>query len=528
MSFGHAAYLGIGGYAVGMLAHRGRLSAASCNGRWRLPPSALFALVIGALVAAHARRLFHHDHAWPSRRWPITSSPGWRATAATTASPSTSAASSLRRSICRTRCSSITSASLLLFAAIYLVWRLVNSRFGMVVQGARSNDMRMRAIGFPTYRYKLVCFVIAGTLCGLAGALLANHTDFVSPAMMYWTRSGDLIIMVVLGGMGSPFGPVFGAVALLVLEEVLSGITEYWQIILGPLLLLVVLFARGGIDGLLQAIGAGRGHERAAAARPRTSPSASAASSPPTTSTLGVAPGELHAVIGPNGAGKTTLIAQLSGQLRPDSGRIHFAGHDITALPMHQRSALGLARSFQITSLFLDLTVLDNVALAVQAHAGHSFRFWRDARRETELREPARAALARVGLGAREDRPAAALEPRRAPAARAGDGARRQSAHAAAGRADGRTGAGRIRAHGRIAAGAQEGADHPSGRARHGGGVRARRPHHGAGLWPRASHRARPPPSAPTRTCATPISASRRRPMPEAVLEVDRVETATA
>ena len=139
-------------------------------------------------------------------------------------------------------------------AAIYLVWRLVNSRFGMVIQGARSNERRMRAIGFPTYRYRLVCFVIAGTMCGLAGALLANHTDFVSPAMMYWTRSGDLIIMVVLGGMGSPFGPVIGAVALLVLEELLSGITEYWQIILGPLLLLVVLFARGGIDGLLQAI----------------------------------------------------------------------------------------------------------------------------------------------------------------------------------------------------------------------------------------------------------------------------------
>lgn len=124
---------------------------------------------------------------------------------------------------------------------------------------------------------------------------------------------------------------------------------------------------------------------------------------------LGVTVGELHAVIGPNGAGKTTLIAQLTGQLTPDSGRIHFAGQDITALPMHRRSALGLARSFQITSLFLDLSVLDNVALAVQAHAGHSFRFWRDARAELELREPARAALKRVGLSARENRPASAL-----------------------------------------------------------------------------------------------------------------------
>ena len=105
--------------------------------------------------------------------------------------------------------------------------------------------------------------------------------------------------------------------------------------------------------------------------------------------TLDVAAGELHAVIGPNGAGKTTLIAQLSGQLTPDAGRIRFAGHDITALPMYRRSALGLARSFQITSLFLDLSVLDNVALAVQAHAGHSFHFWRDAR--------ARAGVARAG-----------------------------------------------------------------------------------------------------------------------------------
>ena len=111
--------------------------------------------------------------------------------------------------------------------------------------------------------------------------------------------------------------------------------------------------------------------------------------------------GELHAVIGPNGAGKTTLIGQLAGEITPDAGWIRFAGRDITALPVHRRSLLGLARSFQITSLFLDFTVLDNVALAVQAHAGHSFRFWRDARRDPRLREPALKALARVGLEAR-------------------------------------------------------------------------------------------------------------------------------
>ena len=113
--------------------------------------------------------------------------------------------------------------------------------------------------------------------------------------------------------------------------------------------------------------------------------------------------GELHAVIGPNGAGKTTLIAQLSGQLAADSGTIRFAGVDVTRLPAWRRSHLGLARSFQITSLFLDLSVLDNVALAVQAHAGHSFSFWRNARAEAGLRQPARAALQQVGLAHRAD-----------------------------------------------------------------------------------------------------------------------------
>jgi branched-chain amino acid transport system permease protein len=253
MSFGHAAYLGIGGYAVGMLAHEEVYSGFI---QWpvALAASALFALVIGALclrtrgvyfimiTLAFAQMAYYiisgisryggDDGLTIYERskfvWPIDLSNAVQF-----------------YYICL----------VLLYGAIYLVWRLVNSRFGLVVQGARSNDVRMRAIGFPTYRYKLVCFVIAGTLCGLAGALLANHTDFVSPAIMYWTRSGDLIIMVVLGGMGSVAGPVFGAVALLILEEALSGITEYWQIILGPLLLLVVLFARGGIDGLLHAVG---------------------------------------------------------------------------------------------------------------------------------------------------------------------------------------------------------------------------------------------------------------------------------
>ena len=134
---------------------------------------------------------------------------------------------------------------------LFFSHRLVHSRFGMVIQGARSNEARMEAIGFPTFRYRLTAFVIAGTMAGLAGVLLANHTDFVNPDMMHWTRSGDLIIMVLLGGMGSLVGPIVGALVFLLLEEFLSGVTEYWQLIFGPILILVVLFARGGLLGFL-------------------------------------------------------------------------------------------------------------------------------------------------------------------------------------------------------------------------------------------------------------------------------------
>jgi len=124
---------------------------------------------------------------------------------------------------------------------------------------------------------------------------------------------------------------------------------------------------------------------------------------------LSVAPGEIHAVIGPNGAGKTTLIGQLSGELIPDSGSIRFAGADISRLGPARRAALGIARSFQITSIFREFTTLDNVALAIQARAGHSFRFWRAARQDASLRDPAFAALGVVGLAGRADLPAGSL-----------------------------------------------------------------------------------------------------------------------
>jgi len=265
MSFGHAAYLGIGGYAVGMLAHEGVLSGFV---QWpvALGASALFALVIGALsLRTRGVYFIMITLAFAQMAYYVISGLArYGGDDGLTIYKRSEFFAPINLS---NKVQFYYVCLALLYASIYLVWRLVNSRFGMVIQGSRSNDMRMRAIGFPTYRYKLVCFVIAGTLCGLAGALLANHTDFVSPGIMYWTRSGDLIIMVVLGGMASAVGPLFGAVALLLFEEFLPFViklvgtpmfgdaagraSEYWQIIMGPLLLLVVLFARGGIDGLL-------------------------------------------------------------------------------------------------------------------------------------------------------------------------------------------------------------------------------------------------------------------------------------
>jgi branched-chain amino acid transport system permease protein len=128
---------------------------------------------------------------------------------------------------------------------------LVNSRFGRVIQAIRENETRMEAIGYPVYRFKLTCFVIAGAMAGLAGALLANQNGIVSPSLMYWTQSGTVMIMVIVGGVGYLYGGVIGAFVFLILEETLSNYTSHWQLPMGILLLLLVLFARNGIASMV-------------------------------------------------------------------------------------------------------------------------------------------------------------------------------------------------------------------------------------------------------------------------------------
>ena len=249
VSFGHAAYLGIGGYAVGILAKEG-IGSGFVQWPVAVGAASLYALVVGVLslrtrgvyfimiTLAFAQMIYYVaiglDRYGGDDGLTIYHRSRFGA-----------ALDLSNRTVFYYLC------FILLLLSIYLVWRVVNSRFGMVIQGARSNERRMRAIGFPTFRYRLVCFVIAGAMCGLAGALLANHTDFISPAMMHWTRSGDLIVMVVLGGMQAMFGPLIGAFTFLILEEGLSRLTEYSNLILGPLLLVVAISIQGGIDGLI-------------------------------------------------------------------------------------------------------------------------------------------------------------------------------------------------------------------------------------------------------------------------------------
>ncbi|HUC48756.1 MAG TPA: branched-chain amino acid ABC transporter permease [Xanthobacteraceae bacterium] len=249
VSFGHAAYLGIGGYAVGILAKEG-IPSGFVQWPVAIAASALYALVVGALslrtrgvyfimiTLAFAQMIYYVAIG-------LDRYGGDDGLTIYRNSQFDGLIDIGNKTVFYYLCFA------LLMASIYLVWRIVNSRFGLVIQGARSNERRMRAIGFPTFRYKLACFVIAGAMCGLAGALLANHTNYISPAMMGWTRSGDLIVMAVLGGMRAAFGPLIGAMTFLVLEELLTRATDYPNLIIGPLLLIVAIYVHGGIDGLL-------------------------------------------------------------------------------------------------------------------------------------------------------------------------------------------------------------------------------------------------------------------------------------
>jgi branched-chain amino acid transport system permease protein len=256
VSFGHAVFFGIGGYAVGILSHHG---VASGFIQWpvAIVAATLWAALIGAL-SLRTRGLYFIMITLAFAQLVFYVGGGLEAYGADDG-----------LNISRSRFSGLIDMRdkaafywlcfALLCGTLWFCSRFANSRFGLVIRGAKSNELRMTALGFPVFRYRLAAFTIAGALGGLSGILLANEGAYISPAMMSWVKSGDLIVIVVLGGMGTLFGPLYGTIAFFVLEETLKplldllhkGWGEYWQIVFGPLLVLIALYARGGIDSLL-------------------------------------------------------------------------------------------------------------------------------------------------------------------------------------------------------------------------------------------------------------------------------------
>ncbi len=255
VSFGHAAYLGIGGYVVGILAFHQMegdwFGTSQALIAWPLAvaASALAALAFGALsLRTGGVHFIMITLAFAQMVFFLFVSLEYYGGDDGLMVPTRSSLPGLRLGDDVTFyyvCLALLAAFTLLCA------RIVNSRFGMVLRGARQNERRMASLGFPVYRYRLAAFVIAGAGAGLAGCLYVNHGSYASPDMMAWTKSGEIMVMVILGGMGTLIGPILGAATLLMLESQLSGLTEHWMAILGPFLLLVVLFARRGLHGLL-------------------------------------------------------------------------------------------------------------------------------------------------------------------------------------------------------------------------------------------------------------------------------------
>ena len=248
ISFGHAAFVGLGAYAVGILSAHG-FGDALIALPIALAASALFALATGAVcLRTHGVYFIMITLAFSQMMFFTAASlaPYGGDDGLTVRARNTIAGFALMRDAL--------SFYYVVFAcllATYLLCRvLLGSRFGRVFCGARENPIRMVSIGYDVFRYQLVAYVIAGAIGGLSGFLLANAAEFVSPAYMSWQRSGELVIMVLMGGMGTLYGAVIGAAAFVLAEEWLSGMTEHWKMIFGPLLVLIVLFARGGLVGL--------------------------------------------------------------------------------------------------------------------------------------------------------------------------------------------------------------------------------------------------------------------------------------
>ncbi len=310
--------------------------------------------------------------------------------------------------------------------ATFLLWRIVRSPFGEVLTALRENRERMAFAGVNVQGQRLAAFVVSGLFAGLAGALFTPFERVASPTMLYWTQSAAPVLMTILGGARTFLGPALGSAIYIYLENLVTSRTQYWNFFFGIVFLALVLGFRGGVLGSLQ-------HLRRAWPSPASADVPSLSPPPPLAPppdgaaampggsadvvldirdlrkhfgavravdgvSMQVRSGEIVALIGPNGAGKTTLYNVITGRVRADGGSVRFLGHELVGLPAHVVARRGLVRSFQITNVFLGLSVLQNVRAALIARHRRTFAWWRPVARDRVLNAEAHAILAQVGL----------------------------------------------------------------------------------------------------------------------------------
>ncbi|MGH2341261.1 ATP-binding cassette domain-containing protein [Segnochrobactraceae bacterium EtOH-i3] len=308
-------------------------------------------------------------------------------------------------------------------ACILFLWQLVHSPFGRSLQAIRDNEQRVASLGYNVHAIKLKAFAISAVLVGYSGGLLTLMIRGAYANSLSWQHAGDALLMTILGGMNHFLGTLWGAIAFILLQDQLSALTENWWLIFAPIIILVALLSPEGVQGFVRKL-FGKSDwtlvrntipARPAVIAPFEGKAVTVDRTKPVMSVrkiskrfgsivtargidLDIMPCTVHSFIGPNGAGKTTFFNILTGFIKADEGEILFEGQNINTLPVFKRVRLGIARSFQILSVFRELTVFENVRIAAQAQSPKRFGIWHDAHGIADINARTWSLLQMVGL----------------------------------------------------------------------------------------------------------------------------------